>query len=345
MNSTPDNPLGDAAPSPGEAGYSELPLEAGLRALSEELPRGRLRRTLEEISRRLEAGEPVDVVLDDPRLRMPESLRSLLQTGVQTGNLPVLLEQYLAHNQRQVDQRRQILLNLGYSLLLIVVVVLLVGFLFLWVIPQFKGLYMDFDVELPMLTTVFLTAADFAVQYGLWTLIGLVAAALLVWQGIKLTGGRVGQQRLLNRIPVIGPVLYYASLSQFCRLLALLVENRVQLPQAIRVAGQATGDADVARWCSDVAGELERGASLQDAARRHTRVPRALLPALSWDGGDSMSEALQAAGEICEARSRVDSGVIAAAIEPLIILGVALVVGMMIIALFAPLIKLLNALG
>ena len=86
---------------------SGLPLEAGLRALSEELPAGRLTQVLRHVANQLEAGQPIDAALDSQKSRLPAHLRGLIVAGVRTGRLAEVLEEYvdLQRTHREIWRR------------------------------------------------------------------------------------------------------------------------------------------------------------------------------------------------------------------------------------------------
>ena len=117
---------------------------------------------------------------------------------------------------------------------------------------------------------------------------------------------RAPQRRsLAKRIPVIGKVWRYISWAEFSHLLALLLETRLPLPEALRAAGEGVQDVDLDRASQRMAEDVEGGASLARAMLARPELPVGLARLIRWSGGNEGSaEVLHMAGEMFEARAR-----------------------------------------
>ena len=117
------------------------------------------------------------------------------------------------------------------------------------------------------------------------------------------------------------------------------------LPEALRLAGSGTGDAYIGRATRRMATDVDGGLSLGHAAAPHRMVPE-VAHVFEWEGRyDAFSDVLRATGDICAAQARVQSGLIRVLVEPLAVFGVAVIVGIVTIALMMPMIQLLNSLA
>lgn len=330
----------------GDLARSGLPLVPGLRAMREEIPSRRVRRALSLLSNRLEQGESLEAALQATGRQVPEHMRGLLEAGVRSGNLALVLEQYLIYTRAGRDMRRRMWFNLGYPVVLIVLMFALAWFMMAVIVPQFREIFEDFGVELPMITELLLFLSSLFSTNGLWIALAVLGLLVGAWLLARMLGGSPLVRRALCSIPLIGPPFRYTSLSEFCHLLGILVENHVQLPEALRMAGSGSQDSDLRQGSRLVAGEIERGESPDLAALRVNGFPRELAPVFRWSQQrDAFADALHAAGEIFGARAHVQSTLVAPVLEPVIVIGVAVAMGFMVIALFLPLIKLLNDLS
>src|SRR5262249_15547185 len=138
----------------------------------------------------------------------------------------------------------------------------------------------------------------------------------------------------------------WASLSNFCQLLATLMELEIPLPQALRAAADVNDDYSLARKARTAAVAIEHGQSPREAICQPGHCLPELGAAFHWAGrGGDFVESLRASGEVFSARSRVQTNLVLWIFEPVILTTLAISVGFLVIALFLPLIKLLNDLS
>jgi type II secretory pathway component PulF len=137
-----------------------------------------------------------------------------------------------------------------------------------------------------------------------------------------------------------------SALAEYSQLLSLLLDCKVPLPEALRLVGQGSRDAELAAASEVIAEDVRHGSPLTDSATRRSTLPQGLRQLLRWaERPQTFSEVLRAASEMFEARARMQSAAIAPFIEPMLIVGLGLSVGFILISLFLPLMKLLNDLS
>lgn len=329
-----------------ELARAGLPLSSGLRALSEELPSRQLRRTLYAASVRLENGESVETVIDQSSQSLPDDLRVLLRAGLRSGRFAVLLEEYLTLVRQARDTRRQLMLGLIYPALLLLASGSLLVVLAVWVVPDIKGIFLGFDTELPSLTEGLLWISDIIIDWGASALLGFAALAVCAWIAARSLVGTAALRRLFCAIPVIGTSSRAISLGHFCHLLALLIDSELPLPDAIKIAGSGCGDSDLDQASQKLAQRVAMGASLQEAASSLPQFPSSLVRTFRWEGRqDVLPAALRAAAQGFEVRAESQSRLLPLIIEPVMVMSVGATFGLLVIALFMPLVKLLNDLS
>jgi type II secretory pathway component PulF len=140
-----------------------LPLAPGLRALAEEVSSRRLRRSLIAIAERLDLGESLSDVLRTETLTTPRHLAGLIEAGVRSGNLGLVIQQFLDATRENANLRMRMWSGACYSLFLFGLLLLLgVGFMFL-VVPHFREIYLDFGTHLPMMTIWIIETSRFVI--------------------------------------------------------------------------------------------------------------------------------------------------------------------------------------
>src|SRR5207244_3002984 len=145
-----------AGQMPNVAGAG-LPLSAGLRALSEEVPSQRVRHWLRAISDRLEHGQSLSSVAREADGSWPRYFLAMLDAGQRTGRLPDMLNECVSHLRTTADVRRQLLSALAYPTVLILVGWVLLSFLAAVIVPQMKSIFLGFGTELPGITVAIIS--------------------------------------------------------------------------------------------------------------------------------------------------------------------------------------------
>lgn len=335
---------GDTFTNLTEAG---LPLESGLRALAEEIPSRRSATALREISNRLERGEELaKIVQSDSHPDVPSPLQELLKSGLETHKLARIFSNYLKYSRQAAELQRRIWTGLLYSLILLVVLAVIVTTFMVLLVPEFKEIFEGFDTELPNTTILIIDFSDFLVKYWaviliVLTLLGL-GARLYFW----IRPARMFRARVVQSMPLVGVASRNASLATFCRLLSTLIEARVPLDLAVRVAGAGTQNPLLEESCQNIAETVRRGVSLHDAAKRQLIIPLPILNLFRHaDRPIVFQDALRASGDAFEGESSIRAGLIPMVIEPLVLCGIGFVMTMAIAGSILPLIKLLNDLS
>ncbi len=170
----------------------------------------------------------------------------------------------------------------------------------------------------------------------------IVAIAVL----LRLARRNAATRRFICKIPFIGPLLRCSALARFAPVLSLLIEGRVPLDQALILAGDAAGDVAIREDCRKLAAGVHSGKTLEEAANETTRFPASFIRALSWERyRDGFPEVVRSMADMYAGRARALVALLVAVLPVLLVLFVGLTVGTVVIALFMPLIELLDKLS
>lgn len=323
---------------------SDLPLESGLAAIAEELPQGRARWVVEGLVRQLRAGDDLATALSNQGA--PAELQALIKAGARSGRTGEVLEQYVSHAQGLNDLRWRLAMGLAYPLLLLGITTALVLLLVYWIVPQFSSIFSGFGIELPWITVMMVWISDMIHGYGPWLLLGGITGVVVVWLMVRVSLGTVRTRMLICKLPGIGPILRWMALSRFAHLMSLLVQNRVSLPESLELAGNACGDAELREGCRQLADSVRVGEALTVSSPGALIFPRSFIQALVWSQNHpSFPEAMESVGDLFASRARTLIPWFIALLGPILVTFVGLIIGLVVIALFMPLIQLLNSLS
>jgi general secretion pathway protein F len=323
-----------------------VPLERGLAEVGGDMG-GRLGAVARALGTRLERGETLVGALGAERGQFPEVYRAVVEAGLRAGRLPVALEGMAGYARAYAELRRAVGLALVYPM----VVVVLGYTLFLALVWQVEPrmLAAAIDLGLPVRGLV-AWLGTLARTMAYW---GPVLPALLVvgwlwwaWSGrsAALHGGWSGGP--LAWLPWMRTMLANTRAANFAELLALLVEHRVPLPEALPLAASAAGDASLRRAAAAVAESSRAGQPLREGVARSTVPP--LLGWLMATGGGTggLAPALRHAAQLYRRRALNQAEMVRIFLPTLLMLGIGATVTLFYsLALFAPLAKMLNNLS
>lgn len=320
---------------------SGLPLATGLRAYAEDCPT-RARSGLLQLAASVESGTSISQAVDQPGLRLPEYLHGLIDGGLRSHCLGPMLEEYLHQRRRQRRMGQKVALDLAYPVVVIYFASMLCFALITWLVPMFTGIFEGFGVELPGMTVLLieLSGALTFLQYPI--IIGFVLFGLLLLA--FLFGGR-WSVALIDRLPFFGASARYAAMSEFCSLLAPLVETAVPLPEALHAVASTMQPSRLKSGALSLAEHYDGSTALAEAARSQ-KLPKEIVHLLRWENrGAAFGEILRSWAELFGRMSAGRSSVISAILAPFLMIGIGIFVGLIVIALFMPLLKLLNMLS
>jgi len=325
-----------------ELSQSGLPLPAGLRALGEELPGRRVRRALGELADRMEAGQPLDRAVEALGDRFPACVGGLIVAGVRSGRLGEVLEEFVELKRDHRELVREVWTRLAYPIVLLAMLGGLFLFLHYCLIGEFVELLKAFDVELPLATRTLIAGSG----VGLWILqIGavlLVAAFALSW----LMPSVAWVPRVVYAVPLIGPLWRWSRLKQFSAMLAVLLRQKVPLPEALRLTADGVGEANLAAGCRRAAEQVEAGRPLSDALASHRAFPPSIIPLIEWGGQTSaMDDALDAAAKLFAGRVQSQSGLMKNVVLPLTFLVVVGFLSFLVVAMMTPMVLFIRTLS
>jgi type II secretory pathway component PulF len=239
---------------------------------------------------------------------------------------------------------RHLLIRLAYPTILLCAFALVFQVISRFVTLDLVAIYEDFGVQLPVLTLALVRLSRWIDATG-WALpVGSLLVIVLAWRfarGATLRGGR----RMANGIPVLGRIWRNAAMAEFSGLLAMLIDARLTIPEALVLAGRGVRDPDLMSACVGASHEVEKGRSLLDAARQYRLFPVGFDRLLAWaETHQVLPDALRLASEISLARARSQATLLGIFLSAMAVASVLIGVILIVLGLYMPTLKLLTEL-
>jgi len=321
-----------------------IPILEGIRIVREQAGSRTFRRALDDVSDRLEDGEALSGALRaHPRAFSPLYVDMVLAAEA-TGDLDVILDQLARYLERSESTARRVRQAMLYPALVMGLAAIVVFILITFVLPSFATLFADFGAELPLPTQLLLALGTVGGRYGLAggaALMFLLAGLFLV-RDVRLV--RRARERLLLGLPVVGPLSRLGIASRFARMLGILLEAGVPVAQALDIAIGGTG-THVYRERLVPVRERLLGGELLAAPLAETRLFGPLLIQMVKVGEETGTLAgyLGQAADFMDEDLEYRTKQMVTLIEPLMVVGVALVVGFVALSVVTPMYGILRA--
>ena len=204
----------------------------------------------------------------------PDYYVGILQSAELTGQLDTSFESLAEYLEREIDTRSKVVSALSYPMVVMVMAMITVMILAGYVLPQFKPLFEELGAELPLPTRMMLFVSRFFTD--LWFITAgffIVIAGTLIFL-FKHPTGKLWNNRLVLKIPIIKGIVDYAILERFCRILSAMLAAGVPLPEGLKTTTDATSNIVYKERLESRPGADARRQGLLAAADRHRTVPR-----------------------------------------------------------------------
>lgn len=321
---------------------TDLPLVPSLEALSRDMRKGRFKTVIDQVKRDVEGGTSLTEALSRHPAVFSKFYLKLVEAGEKGGNLPGILNQLADYSQSMAMLRKKVKEALTYPLLVILIAIAVLSLLVKFVIPTFAEMYSEFGSEALSPLTRFILNLQVYFPYVLLGTLGLI---LLMWLGKSwLARGRAGSlflDRLKLGLPLFGSFIRDTAIGNFCRTLGILLQAGVPLLTALDLAGMASSNRLVKIASREMGKEVNEGERMTKSMSKSRIFPHTLVWMLSVgeQRGKLDESLLRLAGLYSEGVDRTLRR-IEIALVPLCIVGVGLIVGFIIVALFLPLIQM-----
>ena len=317
-----------------------LPILKALDLLADRAALPKIRPILNDVRGRVKEGELLSDAVDATGM-FPPVYATALRAGEKSGDLPGVLDDYIAYQRTLTGLRKKLIGVLIYPAILIVVASSIVSYLVAYVIPQFAKLYKDLGSKLPGPTEFLITVV---VGYRFWL---LTAAAIVIFAAIfmflwsKTGPGGIVTDRLTLKVPVVGDVWIKFQMAQFTRTLATLLRGGTPLVAALSTAANAMNSRLLANSIDEASHRVREGASLHASLAETKMIPDLALDMIEvGEASGALAPMLSSVATFYEEESNLKLGTLIAVIEPAVLIVMASLIFFILVALYLPLFSL-----
>ncbi|MBQ6147867.1 type II secretion system F family protein [Candidatus Saccharibacteria bacterium] len=323
-----------------------LPLARSLKTASEQTSSKAMQAVIEDVSASVEAGKS----LSDSFAKHPDVFNdlyiALVAAGEMSGTLDTALTRLAAQDEKDANMISKIRGAMVYPAIIFVVIIVVLAFMMIEVVPEVRKLYEDMDKPLPAITEFLVGVSDFFVNYW-WIVLGVLAVIVMALRAFAKTdaGKRTFAEIKLN-VPMFNTLFQRLYMTRFARTMEMLLGTGVSMLDAMHISSRATANYVLETEINEAAEKVKSGKALSESLKDLDYfLP--LVPQMINIGEQSgkIDEMLGKAAEVYENELDEKIANISTMIEPILMVAMAGLIGVVIAGTLLPIYSLVSSIS
>ena len=317
---------------------------SALEMMSEQLENKTLQRALQEAQSYVQKGGTLaDAFKLNPKV-FPPIMINMTAAGEMSGNLEICFERLTTHFETANALHSKVKGAVTYPIVILIVVVAVVAVLLVGVIPQFSQMFDDLGSELPAATQMLVNLSDF-LQHK-WYIVIIIVAALIF--GLKAFGkteaGSLMYAKIGMKAPLFGNLTVKSAAATFSRTMATLMASGISLIDAVEQVAKMINNRIIREALLDAKVQISKGVPLSKPLRDCGIFPP-MLPQMTRIGEETgnIEDMMDKVADYYEMEVNDATDALTAAMEPLIIVIMGVVVGGIVMAIYSPMLSMYDA--
>lgn len=309
--------------------------------LSKQTSSKALSKALIAVEADLREGHPFSEAAAKHKKIFPPIFVNMMTAGEATGSLDEALERMAVHFEKQYQTRQKVISALAYPVIVGIIAVGVVIFLLTNVVPTFAGMLTDLGGELPFITKFVLNASEFMKKYW-WLVIGMIILFFIFIAIVKKNpASKYYYDLVILRMPIFGKLMQRAVLARMSRTLSSLFSSSVPILQSLAIVERVVENEVIARVMRKSRHALESGQPLTEPMKEHWVFPPLVIHMIAiGEQTGSLDHMLGKVADFYETEVENTTDRLKALIEPLMIVLLAAVVGVIVIAIMVPMFEI-----
>jgi type IV pilus assembly protein PilC len=304
-----------------------------------------LRVILADVEEKIKSGTPLSEAFESQGV-FPKIYTASILSGEKSGALDDVLLRFVDYLKRSVGVSRKLRGALAYPAFLLVASGLMVAFLTLYIVPRMSDLFTSLSAQrgLPTITVLVLAISKGAAG-NIWWILPLLligGAALYMW--LRTERGKLMLHRFLLKIPVAGLLIRNMATSQLARSLSTLLSGGITVPDSWDIASQALNNLELRQRSLEVSPMIREGRGFTEAIQQANWLPELALDMIGiGEKSGSLREMLDEVAAFYDAEAEVRLEQLTTLLEPLILVFMAIVVVVILLAIYLPIIQTISS--
>ena len=322
-----------------------VPMKEALQMLSEQTENKWLKRAISEVLLNVEKGNTLaDSMRSQPDI-FPPMLVNMVEAGEQSGSLEMAFSRMAVHFEKEAKLKATIKKATIYPIILVIAAIGVIAVMLLFVIPIFIDMFADLDIEMPAITMFVMNSSKWMTSHWyvlLAIIVGVVVAYKLIY---KTTQGRLTIDRIKMKMPLFGKLTVKTACSQFARTMSTLLMSGISTIDALETTSKIVNNIHYTNAMLKAREEVMKGVPLSEPLEASGIFPPMVyhMTGIGEETGN-VEEMLEKMADYYDEEVEMTTQSVLAAMEPIIILFMALIIGTLVIAVIWPIASMYNGL-
>ena len=325
-----------------------ITLTESVEILSRQFKNVSYQKTFKGIANNLKSGDNFSEALAKTDGVFPRLLVNMVKTSELTGDLPETLDDMANYYSEMDKTKKQMKSALTYPTMVLVLAIGVIAFVLMYVIPKFTSIYQSMDAAtIPKITLVIIDISDFIKSSYYY----IIAAVIIILVLIKylysnITAARALMQRMAMKIPVLKEVIIYNEVTTFTKTFSSLLKHGVYITDTMNILLQVTNNEIYRRLIANCIKHLRKGENISVAFKGHWAFP---IPAYEMIvTGERTGKLAEMLAKVSEYYQDLHANIVnrmKVIIEPLLIIMLTGIVGVIILAVIIPMFGIYSSIG
>jgi type IV pilus assembly protein PilC len=325
-----------------------LPLIRSLRTIEVQAKNKITKMIIGDVADNVEGGSTFSEALGKSKKSFDKLYVNMIKAGESAGALEVILDRLASFMEKTAKIIGKVKSAMIYPIVVITVASLVTSMLMIFIVPKFKKIFDELlaGMPLPGITQFVLNVSDAIMSDWYYILGGVIGFILFIKIFGKFKFGRHVIHWILLHMPIFGTILLKSSISRFSRTFGTLLNSGVPVLNALVIVRDTAGNAVVEKAVQKVHDAVKEGEGVSGPLKATKIFPEMVVSMLEvGEETGKMAELLEKIADTYD--EEVDNAVdaLTSIIEPIMIVGMAIVVGTIVVGMFMPLIKIMQTLG
>lgn len=322
-----------------------VPMKEALQMLSEQTENKWLKRAISEVLLNVEKGNTLaDSMRSQPDI-FPSMLVNMVEAGEQSGSLEMAFSRMAVHFEKEAKLKATIKKATIYPIILVIAAIGVIAVMLLFVIPIFIDMFADLDIEMPAITMFVMNSSKWMTSHWyvvLGIIVGVVAAYKLIY---RTTQGRLTIDRIKMKMPLFGKLTVKTACSQFARTMSTLLMSGISTIDALETTSKIVNNIHYTNAMLKAREEVMKGVPLSEPLEASGIFPPMVyhMTGIGEETGN-VEEMLEKMADYYDEEVEMTTQSVLAAMEPIIILFMALIIGTLVIAVISPIASMYSGL-
>lgn len=321
-----------------------LPIVKSLNILADQQPKGNLKVCLESLSEDVSSGKSLSEAMKDHPKVFDNFVVNMVKAGEIGGVLDVIFHRLAEFREKSAKLKNKVFAALAYPVLVCFFASLILVLIIIFIIPSFKDMFKKNGQRLPYFTEIVLDTADFMMSWHVLFLFAGIGVIFAIYSVINnFPAGKYFFDNIKNRIPVFGLIRRKSGIAIFCRTLGTLIASGVSILESLNIIKLATRNAVIVEDITKIHNSIREGESIADPLRTSKVFDRIVadMVAVGEETGELDKMLLKIAENYEDETDTLVSSLMSM-LEPIMIIGMAVSIGSIVIALFLPIIDMMD---